>query len=68
MEQKVGLRTDQEVQFASNDFTQRLESDDVKISMDGRGHVFDNIFIERLWRTVKYEDICSLLLKLFLKA
>ena len=34
-----------------------LESAAVKISMDGRGRVFDNIFIERLWRTVKYEDI-----------
>ena len=40
-----------------NSFTERLESADVKISMDGRGRVFDNIFIERLWRTVKYEDI-----------
>jgi putative transposase len=51
------FNTDQGVQFTSNDFTGRLESADVKISMDGRGHVFDNIFIERLWRTVKYEDI-----------
>jgi len=51
------FNTDQGVQFTSDDFTQRLESADVKISMDGRGHVFDNIFIERLWRTVKYEDI-----------
>jgi putative transposase len=51
------FNTDQGVQFTSDDFTQRLESADVKISMDGRGRVFDNIFIERLWRTVKYEDI-----------
>lgn len=51
------FNTDQGVQFTSNDFTQRLESADVQISMDGRGRVFDNIFIERLWRTVKYEDI-----------
>jgi len=51
------FNTDQGVQFTSNDFTERLESADVKISMDGRGRVFDNIFIERLWRTVKYENI-----------
>ena len=51
------FNTDQGVQFTSHDFTERLESDGIKISMDGRGHVFDNIFIERLWRTVKYEDI-----------
>ena len=43
--------------FTSHSFTERLESTEVKISMDGRGRVFDNIFIERLWRTVKYEDI-----------
>ena len=42
------FNTDQGVQFTSDDFTQRLESADVKISMDGRGRVFDNIFIERL--------------------
>ncbi len=51
------FNTDQGVQFTSHDFTERLESVEVKISMDGRGGVFDNIFIERLWRTVKYEDI-----------
>jgi putative transposase len=51
------FNTDQGVQFTSHSFTQRLESAEVKISMDGRGRVFDNIFIERLWRTVKYEDI-----------
>jgi putative transposase len=49
--------TDQGVQFTSRSFTENLESAGVKISMDGRGRVFDNIFIERLWRTVKYEDI-----------
>ena len=36
---------------------ERLLSKEIKISMDGRGHFFDNIFIERLWRSVKYEDI-----------
>jgi putative transposase len=51
------FNTDQGVQFTSHSFTGRLESAEVKISMDGRGRVFDNIFIERLWRTVKYEDI-----------
>ena len=51
------FNTDQGVQFTSHSFTERLESAGVKISMDGRGRVFDNIFIERLWRTVKYEDI-----------
>ena len=35
----------------------KLKSQDIKISMDGRGMMFDNIFIERLWRTVKYEDV-----------
>ncbi|MGH8609311.1 MAG: integrase core domain-containing protein, partial [Gammaproteobacteria bacterium] len=38
-------------------FTSVLEAHGVRISMDGRGRVFDNIFVERLWRTVKYEDI-----------
>jgi len=51
------FNTDQGVQFTSRNFTDHLESAGVKISMDGRGRVFDNIFIERLWRTVKYEDI-----------
>jgi len=51
------FNTDQGVQFTSHSFTEHLESFGIKISMDGRGRVFDNIFIERLWRTVKYEDI-----------
>ena len=51
------FNTDQGIQFTSRDFTERLEFAGVKISMDSRGRVFDNIFIERLWRTVKYEDI-----------
>lgn len=51
------FNTDQGSQFTSADFTGRLEEAKVRISMDGRGRVFDNIFIERLWRTVKYEDI-----------
>ena len=44
-------------QFTSSDFTQQLLDNHIRISMDGRGRVFDNIFIERLWRSVKYENI-----------
>lgn len=51
------FNTDQGVQFTAGDFTGELETAQIRISMDGRGRVFDNIFIERLWRTVKYEDI-----------
>jgi putative transposase len=48
---------DQGSQFTSIDFTGILEGNGIRISMDGRGRVFDNIFIERLWRTVKYEEV-----------
>ena len=51
------FNSDQGVQFTSSDFTERLEKAKVQISMDGRGRCFDNIFVERLWRSVKYEDI-----------
>ena len=51
------FNTDQGSQFTSEDFTSRLESHGIEISMDGRGRVSDNIFIERLWRTVKYEEV-----------
>lgn len=51
------FNTDQGVQFTANEFTGELEAADICVSMDGRGRVFDNIFVERLWRTVKYEDI-----------
>lgn len=51
------FNTDQGCQFTSADFTDKLKSANVRISMDGRGRCFDNIFTERLWRTVKYEDI-----------
>jgi len=51
------FNTDQGVQFTANEFINELEAAGIQISMDGRGRVFDNIFIERLWRTVKYEDI-----------
>jgi len=51
------FNTDQVCQFTSNPFTGLLTKHNVRISMDGRGRAFDNIFIERLWRTVKYEEI-----------
>jgi len=51
------FNTDQGAQFTSTDFTGRLEEAGVRISMNGRGRAVDNIFVERLWRTVKYENI-----------
>jgi transposase InsO family protein len=51
------FNTDQGAQFTSEVFTNRLEEQDITISMDGRGRAIDNIFIERLWRTVKYEEV-----------
>lgn len=51
------FNTDQGSQFTACAFTGRLESCGVAISMDGRGRAVDNIFIERLWRTVKYEEV-----------
>jgi putative transposase len=51
------FNTDQGAQFTSEVFTNRLEKQDITISMDGRGRAIDNIFIERLWRTVKYEEV-----------
>ena len=48
---------DQGVQYTSKKFTGCLESAGIKISMDGKGGALDNIFIERLWRSVKYENI-----------
>ena len=51
------FNTDQGSQFTSEAFTGRLAAAGVSISMDGRGRALDNVFIERLWRTVKYEDI-----------
>ncbi len=51
------FNTDQGVQFTAEAFTGRLERAGVAVSMDGRGRALDNVFVERLWRTVKYEDI-----------
>ncbi len=51
------FNTDQGSQFTSEGFTKYLSNRGVSISMDGKGRWRDNIFIERLWRSVKYEDI-----------
>ena len=51
------FNTDQGSQFTSASFTGILIEYGITISMDGRGRAFDNIFVERLWRTVKYEDV-----------
>jgi putative transposase len=51
------FNTDQGSQFTSAAFTGCLEAAGVRVSMDGRGRCFDNIFVERLWRTVKYEEV-----------
>jgi putative transposase len=49
--------TDQGGQFTSQAFTSRLLADGIHLSMDGRGRAFDNMFVERLWRSVKYEEV-----------
>ena len=51
------FNTDQGAQFTSTAFTDKLEKAGVAISMDGRGRFMDNIFIERLWRSIKYEEV-----------
>ena len=51
------FNTDQGSQFTSSEFTSRLIEDSIEISMDGVGRATDNAFIERLWRTVKYEEV-----------
>jgi putative transposase len=51
------FNSDQGAQFTSAAFTGRLEAAGVRISMDGRGRALDNVFVERLWRTVKYEEV-----------
>jgi len=51
------FNTDQGAQFTSAAFTGRLEAAGVQISMDGRGRALDNVFVERLWRSVKYEEV-----------
>jgi len=51
------FNTDQGVQFTASAWTSRLERAGVAVSMDGRGRCLDNVFVERLWRSVKYEDV-----------
>lgn len=51
------FNTDQGSQFTSTSFTERLQASRISISMDGRGRALDNVFIERLWRSLKYEDL-----------
>jgi putative transposase len=51
------FNSDQGSQFTSVDFTGRLVAAGIRISMDGRGRALDNVFVERLWRTVKYEEV-----------
>lgn len=51
------FNSDQGSQFTSEDFINKLSARNISISMDGKARVFDNIFVERLWRTVKYENV-----------
>ncbi len=51
------FNTDQGAQFTSLEFTSRLERQGVQISLDGRGRALDNVFVERLWRSVKWEEV-----------
>jgi putative transposase len=51
------FNTDQGSQFTADDFTQPLQAKGVRVSMDGKGRWVDNVFVERLWRSVKYEDL-----------
>jgi len=51
------FNTDQGSQFTCSDFTELLKSFKIQISMDGKGRALDNVYIERLWRTLKYENI-----------
>jgi putative transposase len=51
------FNSDQGAQYTSPRFTEKLEAARVRISMDGRGRFLDNIFVERLWRTIKYEEV-----------
>ena len=51
------FNTDQGSQFTAQEYTGRLEEAGIAVSRDGRGRALDNVFVERLWRSVKYEDI-----------
>ena len=51
------VNTDQGSQYTSEDFTEALKSNNIQISMDGKGAWRDNVFVERLWRSVEYEEV-----------
>jgi putative transposase len=51
------FNTDQGSQFTSEAFTERLKEEGIKISMDGRGRWRDNVFVERVWKSIKYEEV-----------
>ncbi len=51
------FNSDQGPQYTSEDFIEVLKKENIRISMDGRGRLYDNIFVERLWRTIKYEEV-----------
>jgi putative transposase len=51
------FNTDQGSQFTSEDFTGRLKEEGIQISMDGKGRWCDNVFVERFWRSLKYEQV-----------
>ncbi len=51
------FNSDQGSQFTSQSFVQLLHDKQIQVSMDGKGRVFDNIFVERFWRTIKYEEV-----------
>ena len=51
------FNSDQGSQFTSKKFTDKLKEHEIRISMDGKGRAQDNIYVERLWRSLKYEDI-----------
>jgi putative transposase len=51
------FNTDQGAQFTDKDFTSVLEAQGIRISMDGKGRCLDNVFVERLWRSLKYEEV-----------
>jgi putative transposase len=51
------FNSDQGAQFAARKFTSRLLAAGIRVSMDGVGRALDNVFVERLWRSVKYEDV-----------
>lgn len=51
------LAVSQSISLSATQFTSRLEAHGIRISMDGRGRALDNVFVERLWRAVKYEEV-----------